>query len=188
MTRSLACAALLLSFASWAQDGGRSPRADAGAPAPAAKTDAGAADAGVAAARPRPAFALAKESATLDKWSKTRPEGRAALPTLKAVKIGERAFLGLFLENWELPASRKVDLAADVLITDCNKRIVLERANAAGTRAMDPKVHVAVPLTPPIELVYGLTDPDCAYAIKVTVFDLNRGSSWSAEGSFTVTR
>jgi hypothetical protein len=180
MTKTFFCAALLASALGWAQDGGRAPRVPAGA--------AASADAGVASRQPRPAFALARDSATLDKWSKTKPEGRAALPLLKAVKIGERAFLGLFVENYELPVSRKVDLAADVLITDCNKRIVLEKANIAGTRTMDPKLHLAVPLTPPIELVYGLTDPDCVYAVKVTVFDLNRGVSWTSEGTFPVTR
>lgn len=204
MTRKLTVAALLVASWSWAQapaptpaatdagrprrvsDGGTAAKADGGA-AP-AKTDAGAADAGVAAGKPRPAFALAKDSPTLEKWAKTKPEGRAALGLLKGVKIGERTFMGLFLENYELPASRKVDLSADVLILDCDKRIVLEKANAAGTRSMDPKVHIAVPLLPAVELNYGNTDPDCVYSVKVTVYDLNRGVSWTTEGSFPVTR
>jgi hypothetical protein len=208
MTRKLTLAALLASSLSWAQDpapapaptdagrprrvsdGGTAGKADGGA-APAAsagKADAGSADAGVAASKPRPAFALAKDSPTLEKWAKTKPEGRAALGLLKGVKIGERTFMGLFLENYELPASRKVDLSADVLILDCDKRIVLEKANAASTRTMDPKVHLAVPMLPTIELNYGNTDPDCVYSVKVTVFDLNRGVSWTTEGSFPVTR
>lgn len=201
MTRSLALASLLAASLCLAQ-GAPAPAADAGRPrksadggtaarpaagsAPAAGP-AGAADAG-APSKPRPAFALAKDSATLEKWSKTPPAGRAALPTLKGVKIGERAFLGIFLENWELPQNRKVDLSADLLITDCNKRIVFERANVAGTRSTDPKVNLAVQLSPAVELLYGLTDPDCTYQVKVTVFDLMRGGSWSSEGSFAVTR
>jgi hypothetical protein len=170
MTRPLVCAALLCSVVASAQDGGK-----AAAP--------------VAPAKPRPAFALAKSSPVFEVWARTKPEARAALPNLiKSVKIGERAFLGIFLENWELPPSRKVDLTADVLITDCNKRVVLEKASIAGTRITDPKVNLAVPLTPAVELMYGLTDPDCTYSVKVTVFDLLRGQSWTSEGTFDVTR
>ena len=169
MTRPLACAALLFSVAAWAQDAGK-------------------ADAGVAPPKPHPVFAIGKGSPVLEQWAKSKPEARAALPTLKTVKIGERAYFGIFLEGWELPASRKVDLSADILITDCNKRQVLEKANVAATKMMDPRVHVVVPLLPAVELMYGLTDPECAYSVKLTIFDLVRGTSWTSEGSFTVAR
>jgi hypothetical protein len=185
MTRPLFCAALLFSAVASAQDGGTAAPAPKNPKAP---VDAGATDAGVAALQPKPVFAIAKSSLVLEQWAKTKPEARGSVPTLKAVKIGERAYLGIYLDNWELPFSRKVDLSGDILITDCTKRVLLEKAHVASAKTVDPKLQFAVPLNPTVELLYGLTDPECAYNVRLIIYDLVRGQSWASDGTFTVTR
>lgn len=167
--------------------GGGSSPSDGGPPQPQPQ---GAADAGAPAGpyQPRAAFVLARDTATLDKWGRVRPSARAALPALKSVRTGERVVLGLFLDGFLPPASGTVDLSADVVITDCRGRTVEELAMFATAKSFDQNLETAAALKPAVPLQLGLTDPDCAYTVKATIFDYARGSTHVAKGTFEHTR
>jgi hypothetical protein len=154
----------------------------------AAAPDAGAADAGVAAA-PKAVLLLAASSDVFEKWVTTPPAHRAALKGLvDKVKINERTLLAIVLDGYELPRSRRVELNADVVITDSTGRVVLERASIATARMFDPKTQSAVLLRPLGALIYGVTDPEGVYTVKVTVWDQIRGEAAKTVAQFTVTR
>ncbi|GEM_PF-3041945 len=158
----------------------------------AAAQDAGvrAADAGVApAAKMRPLLVLMDDAAQIDKYVIAKPAERAAMKgILSKVTVGKRAAAAILVEGYELPYSRRVDLNADIVITDPTGRVVLDKASVAGAQTMDPKTMLLVPLLPTFGLVFGLTDPEGDYKVRIVLWDQVRGSSSVLETKFQVTR
>lgn len=171
----LTCLAAL----AFAADGGVKP--DAGSVKP---------DAGVAK-QPKPVFVVFEDQAAAEKYVvlKTPAERANAKGVLKKVTIGKRATGAIMLENYELPFSRRVDLTVDVVIIDPTGRVVLDKASAASaSKDWDPKNMPLVPFGPALGLMYGLTDPEGEYTLKLKVWDQVRGESTSLDTKFTVSR
>ena len=82
-----------------------------------------------------------------------------------------------------LTAHGSIDLA--LRLVNAGVKIVFNYSPALIDTPADVQVHTS---NPAVELLYGLTDPDCTDQVQVTVFDLMRGGSWTSEGSFAVTR
>lgn len=149
-------------------------------------------DAGLAAppadAVLKPAIVLAETKApVLTEWHLKKPAERAALKgQLGKVTVKQRVVAALFLDGWELPKSRRVDVTADVVLTDPTGRVVLEKASAAIATEFDPRIHTALALTPHLPIILGATDPDGEYVLKVTVWDQVRGISAKTELRFKV--
>lgn len=147
------------------------------------------ADAGTVAWKAKPVVVFASDQATLEKYATLKPAERAKLKTIITTpKIGTRVEMGIFVEGYELPYSRRVDLSADVSITDVTGRSLLEKASFAGAQTMDPKTMLLVPLKPYASLMWGLTDREGEYQLKVTIWDHVRGTSTRLETKFNVTR
>jgi hypothetical protein len=161
--------------------------ADAGAPK---SPDAGIADAGSTLAfKAKPVLLLAEEPEVITKYALAKPAERAVIKgVLTRLTVGKRAAGAILVDNYELPFSRRVDLTADVVITDPTGRVVLDKAGISGAQTMDPKTMVLVPLTPTFGLMFGLTDPEGEYKVRVTVWDQVRGASSLLETKFIVTR
>ncbi|MBS1150104.1 MAG: hypothetical protein H6Q89_1802 [Myxococcaceae bacterium] len=176
----------LMAIAAYAADGGA-----AKAPGKAA-VDAGAAtvDAGSPLGwRAKPVLLFTDDPAVVEKYALAKPHERAAIKgVLTKLTVGKRAAGAILLENYDLPFSRRVDLAADVVITDPTGRVVLDKAGIAGAQTMDPKTMVLVPLTPTFGMMFGLTDPEGEYKVRVVVWDQVRGASAVLETKFLVTR
>ncbi len=172
----------LMAFAAAAADGGVAK--------PVAKADAGSVDAGDPLVwKAKPVLLFVEDPAVADKYALAKPNERAAIKgVLSKLTIGKRAAGALFLENYELPFSRRCDLAADIVITDPTGRVVLDKAGIAGAQTMDPKTMVLVPLTPSFGMMFGLTDPEGEYKVRVVVWDQVRGASTVLETKFLVTR
>jgi hypothetical protein len=147
-------------------------------------------DAGTAAAPALKAIALiSTDSAVLEKWVTLKPAERAKLAGLTdKLKVDERVVVGIALDGYTLPKSRLVDLTCDVVITDPTGQLLLEKVSIAGTRTWDPKTQSAVPLKPTFGLIFGTTDPEGVYKMKITVWDQVRGVSTVSESTFTVSR
>ncbi len=147
-------------------------------------------DAGTAAAPALKAVALISTDTTLiDKWVTLKSAERAKLPGLTdKLKVDERYVVAVALDGYTLPKSRRVDLTCDVVVTDPTGQPVLERVSIAGARNWDPKTQLAVPLKPLFGLMFGTTDPEGVYKLKVTVWDQVRGTSTVGESTFTVSR
>jgi hypothetical protein len=166
----------LMAFGAYAADGGVATpaAADAGAPL---------------GWKAKPVLLFAEDAAVVDKYALARPSERAKIKgVLSKVTIGKRAAGAILVENYELPFSRMVDLAADVVITDPTGRVVLDKAGIAGARTMDPKTMVLVPLTPTFGMMFGLTDPEGEYKVRIVLWDQVRGASSVLETKFLVTR
>jgi hypothetical protein len=148
------------------------------------------ADAGVAEARaPRPALLIGVDDVPITRWIEAKPEQRAAIKGLTdKLKINDRYAVAIALDGYELPRSRRVDLSADLLITDSTGRVVVDRVSAATAKTWDPKTQVAVLLKPLTALSFGTTDPEGVYTVKVTIWDQVRGTHSEAQTQFTVTR
>ena len=145
-------------------------------------------DAGTAV-KVKPILLFVDDPSVVEKYSLAKPNERAAIKgVLTKLTVGRRAAGAILLENYELPFSRRVDLAADVVITDPTGRVVLDKASIAATQTMDPKTMVLVPLAPTFGMVFGLTDPEGEYKVRVTVWDQIRGTSAVLETKFLVTR
>lgn len=150
---------------------------------------AAAQDAGVAAAKMKPVLVLMEDAAQIDKYVVAKPAERAAMKgILSKVTIGKRAAAAILVEGYELPYSRRVDLNADIVITDPTGRVVLDKASVAGAQTMDPKTMLLVPLLPTFGLVFGLTDPEGDYKVRIVLWDQVRGASSVLETKFQVTR
>lgn len=147
-----------------------------------------AADAGVPSA-PKAVVLLAPTPDVFDKWEAAKPSERAGVKGLTdKVKINERMLIAIAVDGYELPRSRKVELNADIVITDSTGRVVLEKVSAAMARVYDPKTQVGLVLKPLGALIYGVTDPEGVYTAKVTVWDQIRGESMKTVAQFTVSR
>ena len=168
----------LLAFAALGADGGG------------AKPDAGVLDAGSSLAwKAKPVLLFMDDVAVVDKYALAKPGERAGIKgVLTKLTIGKRAAGAILVESYELPFSRRVDLSADVVITDPTGRVVLEKASIAGAQTMDPKTMVLVPLAPTFGMMFGLTDPEGEYKVRVTIWDSVRGASAVLETKFLVTR
>lgn len=161
----------LVACAAHAADGG-TPKADAGV-----------------ARKPKPVFMIFDDQPAAEKFIVARPNERAAIKgVLSKVTIGKRAIGAIMLEGYELPFSRRVDLTADLTITDPTGRVVLDKASVAAASTMDPKTMTLVPLAPVVGLMYGLTDPEGEYLVHLKVWDQVRGESTVLDTRFTVTR
>lgn len=159
--------------------------ADAG-PAPSPKTDAGIA---APAKKSKPVFMVFDNQEAAEKFVTTKIADRAkAKGVLTKVTVGKRAVGAIMLEDYELPFSRRVDLSADITITDPTGRVVLDKASAAAAQTMDPKTMTLVPLAPALGLMYGLTDPEGEYKVHLVIWDQVRGESTTLDTKFTVTR
>ncbi len=154
-------------------------------------------DAGVAAldagpalvAQPVPVFAIAEKPEPFDTFAITKAVDRPKVKgLLNKVTIGKRVMLAIFLDNYTLPSSRRVDLSADVVITDPNGRVTHEQVSAAQAKTLDPKTMFTVPLKPGVPLSLGLTDPEGTWKISITIWDLVRGSHSRLDSTFLVTR
>lgn len=161
--------------------------ADAGAPSPSPKPDAGTAAA--PAKKPKPVFMIFEDQASAEKFIVLKPAERAkAKGVLTKVTIGKRALAAIMLEDYELPFSRRVDLTADITITDPTGRVVLDKASVAAANTMDPKTMTLVPLSPGLGLMYGLTDPEGDYKVHLVIWDQVRGESTTLDTKFPVSR
>ena len=168
MRRSIVLLALI-AVTAHAADGGAAP-ADAGS-------------------GPRALFVLADDEAAIDKYVLAKPSERAAIKgILTKVTIGKRTAGAILVEGYELPYSRRVDVSADLVITDPEGREVIDKASISGARTMDPKTMLLLPLKPVFGLMFGLTDREGEYKVRITVWDHVRGSSTSLETRFVVTR
>jgi hypothetical protein len=137
----------------------------------------------------KPLFVLADSEAAIDKYVLAKPAERAKVKgILTKVTVGARVAGAIIVDNYELPYSRRVDVSADVLITDPEGKEILDKVSLAGAQTMDPKVMFALPLKPVFGLMFGLTDREGEYKVQVTVRDHIRGSSAKLETKFTVTR
>jgi hypothetical protein len=149
----------------------------------------GGAEVALAKAAPRAQLLIANDTAVFDKWLAAKPAERAAVKGLTdKVKINERSVVAIVLDGYELPHSRKVELVADIVIVDSTGRTVLEKASVANGRTFDPKTQTAVLLKPTGSLIYGVTDPEGVYTVKLTVWDQIRGEASRAVSTFTVSR
>lgn len=138
---------------------------------------------------PKAVLLLAPNAEVFDKWVAAKPAERAALKGLTdKVKINERVMVAIALDGYQLPRSRRVELTADITITDSTGRTVLEKASAATARSFDPKTQTAVLLKPVGALIYGVTDPEGVYTARVTIWDQIRGESAKTVSQFTVAR
>ena len=166
--------------------------ADGGSATPAAKVaDAGSAlDAGSPLAwKAKPVLLFAEDATVLDKYVIAKPNERAGIKgVLSKLTIGKRAAGAIVVENYELPFSRRVDLSADIVITDPTGRVVLDKASIAGAQTMDPKTMLLVPLLPTFGLMFGLTDPEGEYKVRIVLMDQVRGTASVLETKFVVTR
>ncbi len=177
MVRGMTAVMVGLAFAALAADRGSN------------KADAGSADAGSVAKVARPVLLMTDDPAIVDKYVLAKPNERAAMKgVLTKLTVGKRAAGSILVENYELPFSRRVDLSADIVITDPTGRVVLEKASVAGAQTMDPKTMILVPLVPTFGLMFGLTDPEGEYKVRITLWDQVRGSSSVLETKFLVTR
>jgi hypothetical protein len=147
------------------------------------------ADGGAAAWKAKPVFVFAETDEALAQYALAKPANRAGLKgILKKVTVGSRAMAAVMLEDYELPYSRRIDVSADIVITDPTGREVLDKASVAGSRTMDPKTMVLVPLGPTFPLMFGLTDPEGEYRVHITVWDQVRGASTRLDTKFTLSR
>jgi hypothetical protein len=147
------------------------------------------ADAGVAAVPAKPLALIATDTGVIEKWVATKPEQRGTVKGLvDRVKINERVAFAIVLDGYELPRSRKVDLTADLLITDSTGRTVVDKVSVATAKTWDPAKEFAVMLKPLTGMYFGTTDPEGAYSLKVTVWDQVRGTHVESTQQFTVTR
>ena len=174
--------------------------ADAGSVADAGKTagkpDGGraAADAGKPAAdtvewKAVPVFAIAENEQALDKFAITKPAERSKIKGLVTkVTVGTRFAAAIFLDGYELPYSRRVDVSADIVITDPEGKEMLDRVSISGAQTMDPKVMLLLPLKPIFGLMFGLTDREGEYRVQITVRDHIRGELTKLDTKFLVTR
>lgn len=168
---------VLVAASAFAADAGSapSPKADAGVAAPAKK--------------PKPVFVIFEDQPAAEKYVVLKPAERPkAKGVLTKVTIGKRATGAILIEDYELPFSRRVDLTADLTITDPTGRVVLDKASVAAANTMDPKVMTLVPLAPAVGLMYGLTDPEGDYKVHLVIWDQVRGESTTLDTKFTVTR
>lgn len=153
--------------------------ADAGVPKP----DAG------SAVKSKPVFLIFEDQPAAEKYVVMKPaERKSAKGILTKVTVGKRATGAIMLEGYELPFSRRVDLTADITITDPTGRVVLDKASVAAASTWDPKNMTLVPLSPAIGLMYGLTDPEGEYKVHLTIWDQVRGESTMLDTKFTVSR
>ena len=137
----------------------------------------------------KPVLLLTDDPAVVEQYVAAKPPARAAMKgVLTKITIGRRAMGSVLLEGYQLPFSRRVDLTADVTITDPTGRVVLEKASLAGARTLDPKTMLLVPLAPSFPLMFGLTDPEGEYRVRITVWDQVRGASTVLETKFFVSR
>lgn len=149
---------------------------------------AAAPDAGTAPAA-KAVILLAREAEAFDRWAAAKRSDRAAVKGLEGrLKINERMLVAIVLDGYELPRSRQVDLTADIVVTDSTDRVVLDKASAAIARTFDPKAQTAVVLKPLGALLYGVTDPEGVYTVKVTLWDQIRGQSYKAVLQVPVSR
>lgn len=162
--------------------------ADGGAAKPSA--DAGAVDAGSPLVwKARPVLLLADDAAVIEKYALAKPNERAAIKgVLTKITVGKRSLAAILVDGYELPFSRRVDLTADIVITDPTGRVVLDKAGISGAQTMDPKTMVLVPLNPTFGMVFGLTDPEGEYKVRIMLWDQVRGASSLLETKFVVTR
>lgn len=175
----------------FAADGGA--RADAGVAKPKAARDAGPTDAGATLGpgewKAKPILVLAEDETVIDKYALAKPADRAAIKgVLTKVTIGRRTAGAILLEGYELPYSRRVDISADLVITDPEGKEMIDKASVSGAQTMDPKLMVLLPLKPLFGLMFGLTDREGEYKVRITVWDHIRGASTKLETSFVVTR
>lgn len=159
--------------------------ADAGSP-----RDAGAADAAAALGwKAKPMLVFVEDATTFEKIAMAKPTERAAIKgVVQKLTVGKRVAATILVEGYELPFSRRVDLQADLVITDPTGRVIMDKASLVGAQVMDPKTMYLVPLGPSFGLMFGLTDPEGDYKVRMTLWDHVRGASTVVETKFTVTR
>ena len=146
-------------------------------------------DAGPLAYKAKPAIFFSEDPTVFEKLILAKPAERAAMKgILQKLTIGKRAAAIIVVEGYELPFSRRVDLQADIVITDPTGRVILDKASVSGAQTMDPKTMLLVPLAPTFGMVFGLTDPEGDYKVRITLWDQIRGASSIVETKFTVTR
>ncbi len=168
----------LMTGAAWASDAGT-------------VTDAGGAKVGESQAewKAKPVFILAENDKVLDAYAIAKPADRAKIKgLLTKATVGARLAGAILLDGYELPYSRRVDVSADVLITDPTGREVVDRASISGASTMDPKTMLLLPLKPVFGLMFGLTDREGEYTVKITVRDNIRGAVTRLETKFVVSR
>lgn len=156
--------------------------------------DAGRPDAGLAAKAPgawaaKPIFLLAEDEKAIDKYALAKPSERAAVKgILQKLTVGKRAAAAILLEGYELPQSRRADLSADLVVMDPTGRTVIDKVSVSVAKTMDPQTMILVPLKPVFGMVFGLTDLEGEYQVRITVWDHVRGSSTNLETKFQLTR
>ena len=117
-------------------------------------------------------------------------QSRIDKSTLTRFKYGKVWLVGAGPGDPELLTLKAVRALgeADVVITDPTGRVVIDKAGIAGAQTMDPKTMLLVPLTPTFGLMFGLTDPEGEYKVRITLWDQVRGASALLETKFVVAR
>ncbi len=182
----MATAVLLWACLAWAGDGGTAaPAKPDKAPEAKAAPDAGTRSTGFAAT---PLFLVTETPEALEKLEQVAPKDRAANKTIVTkMQIGKRYYLGVFVDGYTLPRSRRVDLAADLTLTDPAGDVRVERASAATSQMIDPKNPTAF-LRPGLPMTWALTDLEGEYKVRIKLYDQVRGEFSESTGRFTVVR